>query len=309
MCRELSSWDHTPKVVRSNMWASQPDRDSLVCSNSDGGGTWRGTQNTHLSSWSHQRRDLHSRVVHHGGPVVLEASLQWKRVSGLEEENSPVKWCQQLLPHACWWCWKQQGGSHQLPKASRTSFWQEHLLEGCFYQHPQILDTSKWLKVGLLPVDNQCPDLCTTGEPDPNAAEEGSSTWQWPSNHPDNEGASPSIGPTPKSEQRLGWTLMELGTDWNTGHKTGRRIPQDKTEDTAVIPDGQESESTSPFEIYWEHPVPLADRPQKKHYSLHLELCQYDEAVESRQIDDPPHHLLHKEQSVVESRTELVHRL
>ena len=55
MCSELSSLDHTLEDVISNRWAPQPDRYASVSDNRDGGGTWRGSPNTHLSSWSHQR--------------------------------------------------------------------------------------------------------------------------------------------------------------------------------------------------------------------------------------------------------------
>ena len=42
------------------------------------------------------------------------------------------------------------------------------------------------------------------------------------------------------------------------------------------------------LEVYQEHPVPLSDRPQHRCYGFHLELCQRDKVVESRQINDGP---------------------
>ena len=63
--------------------------------------------------------------------------------------------------------------------------------------------------------------------------------------------------------------------------------------------------------VCWEHPVPLPDRPQHRLCSLHLELCQCDEAIESWHVDDgppAPRHLLHQEQTAIEAWTGLVHR-
>ena len=64
-----------------------------------------------------------------------------------------------------------------LPESNQTSFQREHLFERRVYQHPEILDMSGRLDVGLLPVDND-PQILAN----PDAAAEGSSTPEWPGN-------------------------------------------------------------------------------------------------------------------------------
>ena len=107
----------------------------------------------HLDALPRQR-DLNGRVVHHEGATVFEVPLRGRHASVILRKKALQRRyvTQQLLPHTHWGQQKPNEGSSHVPNASKTSLLWEHFLERHVYQNLHILDTTRRLEVGLLPV-------------------------------------------------------------------------------------------------------------------------------------------------------------
>ena len=97
-----------------------------------------------------------SRIVHHGGPEILEMPLQRAHVQATPRKKALTRRhvVQQLLPHSCRWRWKHQKRGRHLLKLGQPCFGRKHHLERSVYQHAQILNSSGRVEVRLLPVDD-----------------------------------------------------------------------------------------------------------------------------------------------------------
>ena len=102
-----------------------------------------------------QQRNLNGRVVHHGGPVILEAPLQrihawWPQGRKCSSEAVWPKTC-------CHTCAVGDGNTRKevtMPKSEPDGLPTGTPSREMCYQQSQLLDTSGWLEVILLPGDN-----------------------------------------------------------------------------------------------------------------------------------------------------------
>ena len=128
-----------------------------------------------------------------------------------------------------------------LPESKPDELHREHILERRVYQYPQILDKSGRLEVGLLPVDN-----------DPQTIHNWRTRSRYCNRRVLNSGMTSQVTrkahvppgrPLRNHSEDSGEQLCDRGQT-ERGHGTGKHAPRYKTEDTAEIPDGQESGST-----------------------------------------------------------------